>query len=484
MSSILQKYPDYEVNIGIEVHVQLTTNTKIFCRCANEIAKQPNLNICQICTGQPGVLPVFNEKVIEYAVTAGLATNCEITPICEFARKHYFYPDLPKNYQITQHTDPICTEGKVFINLEDGSKKAIRLTRIHIEEDAGKNIHSPLSNESFVDYNRAGTPLLEMVSYPDISSSYEAREYLKKLRLIVLYLDISTGNMEEGAFRADTNISVRKKGAEKLGTKCELKNINSFKFISDAIDYEIERQIDLVESGQKVIQETRLWDEKNKKTILMRTKEEAADYRYFQDPDLPILKVEQNFIDVILKKLPELPDQKIERLMQQNSLNAYEANILLEDVQLCKYYEKTVALCKSKHVINWILREVLGYLKENKIDLLDFKVTPEKLAELINALESGVINNAIAKEVFELIAQTGQKPLDVIKEKGLEQIGSVDELEMIIKEIINENSKQVEQYKSGKDKLFGFFFGEAMKRTKGRAKTDVIQNLLKKHLNN
>ncbi len=480
--SILQKYPDYEVNIGMEVHVQLTTKRKIFCTCANEITKEPNSNICQICSGHPGVLPTLNKKVVEYAILAGLATNCKIAPISTFARKHYFYPDLPKNYQITQNTEPICIEGNIDITLEDGSKKSIRLIRIHMEEDAGKNIHSTYGNESFVDLNRAGTPLLEIVSYPDISSAYETKEYLKTLRSIVQYLNICTGNMEEGAFRADTNISVRKKGSAKLGTKCELKNINSFKFISDAIEYEIERQITLLENGEKVRQETRLWDEKNRKTILMRSKEEAADYRYFQDPDLPLLQISQNWINEIKKQLPELPHQKFERFIKEKGLTEYEADILINDIELSNYYEKTSKLNPSKQIINWILRDVLGYLKENKLTISDFKVTPEKLAKIIELVEKGVINNIAAKEVFEEIAKNGKEPSEIIKEKGLEQIGSAAELEAIIKQIINENPGQVEQYRSGKDKLFGFFVGEAMKRTKGKGNPNIIQELLKKYL--
>lgn len=480
--SILEKYPEYEVNIGMEIHVQLTTKTKIFCKCANEIVKEPNSNICQICSGYPGVLPVLNKQVVNFAILAGLATNSKIAQSSIFARKHYFYPDLPKNYQISQNYDPICSDGVVNIRLEDGTKKQINLIRIHMEEDAGKNIHSAVGNESFVDLNRAGTPLLEIVSHPDISSAYEAREYLKSLRSIVQYLGICTGNMEEGAFRGDTNISVRKKGAAKLGTKCELKNINSFKFISDAIEYEIERQITTLESGGTIRQETRLWDEKNKKTIVMRSKEEAADYRYLPEPDLPILEISQEWINEIKKQMPELPEQKFERLIKEKGLSTYEADIIINDIELANYYEKASKLSSSKQIVNWILRELLGYLKEAKISLAECNVTPEKLAKIVDLLEKGVINNLTAKEVFEEVASTGKEPENIIKEKGLEQIGSVEELENIIKEIVKDNPKQVEQYKSGKDKLFGFFVGEAMKRTKGKGNPNIIQDLLKKYL--
>jgi len=367
--SVLDRYPEYETTIGIEVHVQLATKSKIFCSCANRITKEPNSNICNICAGYPGALPVLNKAVINYAIAAGLATNCSISPKSTFDRKHYFYPDLPKNYQITQQYLPICLEGFVPIRLEDGSIKNIRLIRIHIEEDAGKNIHSSSSNESFVDLNRAGTPLLEMVSYPDISSSYEARTYLKALRSIVQYLQICSGNMEEGAFRADTNISVRKKGAEQLGTKVELKNINSFKFISDAVDYEIERQIELLEGGGKVKQETRLWDDKNNKTIIMRSKEEAADYRFFQDPDLPIVVIDEEQLEQVKNAMPELPHDKFDRFVAQNGLSPYEADILIEDRELANYYEKAFEQTGSKQIVNWVLRDVMGYLKEHKIEL-------------------------------------------------------------------------------------------------------------------
>lgn len=481
--SILAKYPDYEVNIGIEVHVQLITNTKIFCTCSNAPGNLPNVNICQICTGHPGVLPVINKEVINAAIKAGLATYSQITPVSEFSRKHYFYPDLPKNYQITQQDYPICTNGYVPIRLENNQIKKIRLTRIHIEEDAGKNIHSAYSNESFVDLNRAGTPLLEVVTFPDISSSYEAREYLKALRLIVQYLNICTGNMEEGSFRADTNISVKKKGAEKLGTKCELKNINSFKFISDAIEYEIERQILLLESANTVKQETRLWDTKERKTITMRSKEEAADYRYFKDPDLPLIVVDNIFIEKIKQQLPELPQEKFERLCKQKNLTPYEAEILINDVNLANYFEIASNYTQSKQLINWILRDVMGLLKEQNISLANFKISPEKLALLIELIDKEIINNRIAQEVFKIMAQTGADAKDIVKERGLEQVGSSQEFENIIQEIVNSHPKEVEGYRSGKEKLFGFFVGQAMQKTKGKGNPKIINELLKKYLN-
>ncbi|MCK5632635.1 Asp-tRNA(Asn)/Glu-tRNA(Gln) amidotransferase subunit GatB [bacterium] len=480
--SILDHYPEYEVTIGIEVHAQLTTKTKIFCSCANTVGKTPNTDICSICSGHPGVLPVLNKKVVNFAILAGLATKSKISKISEFARKHYFYPDLPKGYQITQNEFPICTEGFIPIYLEDGTIKNVRLTRIHIEEDAGKNIHSSSDDVSFVDLNRAGTPLLEIVSHPDISSTYQAKTYLKALRSIVQYLNICSGNMEEGAFRADTNISVKKKKDKDLGTRCELKNINSFKFIGDAIEYEIQRQIELLKNGQNVVQETRLWDSKDKKTIPMRSKEEAADYRYFQDPDLPLIEVNDEWISRIEKTLPELPYEKQKRFCKEIKLSTYEASILVEDKELANYFERAYSFSKSKQIINWILRDLLGYLKEHKISLIECKVTPDLLAKIVTLVESGKINNRAAKEVFEIVAQTGQNPEEIVKEKGLEQIGSVDQLEEIVKTIVESNPDMVEKYKSGKDRLFGFFVGQAMKKTQGKGDPKIIQELLKKHL--
>ena len=472
----------YEINIGIEVHVQLTTKTKIFCTCANEPEQKPNTNICQICAGHPGVLPVLNQEVVTNAIKAGLATNCRITRKSEFARKHYFYPDLPKGYQVTQSNRPICEEGYVTIKLEKGAKTNIRLIRIHIEEDAGKNIHSQFSNESFVDLNRAGTPLLEIVTYPDISNAYEARAYLKELRLIVQYLGICTGNMEEGSFRADTNISIKKIGATKLGTRAELKNINSFKFISDAIEHEFERQVDIIESGGTVKQETRLWDTKNRKSVPMRSKEEAADYRYFPEPDLPVIEIAEKTIEEIKNNLPELPSQKFERLMSQKNLTSNEAEILIDDIELCNYFEQASKYTDSKHLINWILRNLLSYLKDNKISISDSVLNPEKMAELVELIDKNVINNRSAQEILEAVMKTGKSPKDLVKELGLEQIGSSEETEKIILEIIASNPSQVAGYKSGQTKLFGFFVGQAMAKTKGKGNPAIINELLKKHL--
>ncbi len=485
-ASIIDKYPEYEATIGIEVHMQLTTKSKMFCASTRQVSPEPNIHICNICTGAPGSLPVINRKAVDYAILAGLATNCTIAKESSFDRKHYFYPDLPKNYQITQQFKPICINGTVSIRLEDGSRKTIRLNRIHMEEDAGKNIHSGSSNESFVDLNRAGTPLLEVVTEPDISSAQEAKVYLKTLRSIVQYLGICSGNMEEGAFRADTNISVRKKGAEKLGTRVELKNINSFKFISDAIEYELKRQIETIEEGGLIQQETRSWDTKNQKSVIMRSKEEAADYRFFTDPNLPLVITDDAWINRLKKQLPELPHEKFERFTQKSGLSDYEADILVEDIVLGNYFDAAHAISTSKQVINLILRDLLGYLKEHSLALIDCKVTPEKLATIAELVESGKINNRAAKEVFELVAQTGNSPEAIVKEKGLEQIGSAQELEEIVKNIIAENPDNVEQYRQAADdrkqRLSGFFVGQAMKKTQGKGNPKIIQELLKKYL--
>jgi len=479
--SILENYPDYKVDIGIEVHVQLNTKSKIFCSCSNEQTDQPNSHICPICSGYPGVLPVLNKAVIEKAIRAGLATNCTISPKSTFARKHYFYPDLPKNYQITQDKEPICKEGFVTILKEDGTEKKIRLIRIHIEEDAGKNIHAIGSDESFVDLNRTGTPLLEIVSYPDIESTHEVRAYLKALHALVVASEISTGNMEEGSFRADTNISVRKKTDSQLGTRCELKNINSFKFISDATEYEIERQIELLESGQKVTQQTRLWNTKTRQTMPMRSKEEAADYRYFQDPDLPIIEITQNWIDQVKAIMPELPEQKLQRLCAQG-LSKYEATILIEDRDLANYYEAAAQHTQSKLLINWVLREVVNCIKESKTDAATCKVAPQQLAQLVDLIDKGTINNRAAQEVFEVMAATGQNPANIVKEKGLEQIDNTAELEAIVQAIIASNPDNVAAFKSGKQQVFGFFVGQAMQKTKGKANPQKINEILKKYL--
>jgi len=481
-NNILDCYPEYEAKIGIEVHVQLKTKSKIFCSCPNIFGDIPNKNVCPVCAGHPGTLPVINKKAMDFAIMLGIATESNISKFSEFARKHYMYPDLPKNFQITQDDKPICQKGNVPIELEDYSEKKIRLTRIHIEEDAGKNIHTD-EGTSLVDLNRAGTPLLEIVSEPDISNSVEAKSYLSRLKTFVEYLNISDANMEEGSFRGDVNISVKKKSDEKLGTKVELKNINSFKFITQAINYEIERQIKMVEEGEEVKQETRLWDEKSHQTIFMRSKEEAFDYRYFTEPDLPVIVVNDEYISRIKKSLPELPHKKLIRFMHDYGLTRDESTILTGDIELAKFFEKTVSICKKpKQACNWILRNFLGYLKEHRLEISECKITPETLSELILEIEQGIINTKTAQEVFEEMATNGKYPSIIVQEKGLKQISSVEELEPIIKKIIVDNPKQVEQYKSGNERLFAFFVGQTMKATQGKANPQIINDILRKYL--
>jgi len=480
--SILEKYPEFEATIGIEVHIQLKTESKIFCTCSNKFGQEPNTNICQICAGHPGVLPTLNKKVLDYALMTGLATHSTIASRTDFARKHYFYPDLPKNYQITQDQHPICTNGYVPIELPDGKEKKIRLVRIHIEEDSGKNIHTK-EGYSLVDLNRAGTPLLEIVSYPDISSAQEARAYLYRLHTIARYLEISDANMEEGSFRADINISVKKKIENTLGTKVELKNINSFKFIAHAIDYEIERQINLKQSEEKIIQETRQWDNKQQKTISMRSKEESQDYRYFQEPDLPVIEIDSNWLKNIMLSIPELPDQKIKRFQKNYCLSYNESEILVEDPTLANFFEASVLHCTNpKQLCNWVLRDLLGYLKEHKCNLQDIKVTPETLGALINEFDKGAINSKVTQEIFIEMLETGKHSLDIIKEKNLTQIDSKELLTQIIIKVIKNNPNALEKYKSGNTKLFMFFVGQVMKETQGKANPKVIQELLEAHL--
>lgn len=478
----LEKHPTYRATIGMEVHVQLKTNTKIFCSCPNKFGEQPNTNLCEICAGYPGVLPALNKKVVDFAIMAGLATNCTITQNTTFARKHYMYPDLPKNYQITQDKNPICQHGHITIDTADGGEKKVRIERIHMEEDAGKNTHvSP--TKGCVDLNRAGTPLLEIVSCPDMENAAQVRAYLKQLHAIVRYLGISDGNMDQGSFRADVNVSVRKHDSEKLGTKVEVKNVNSFKFICQAIDYEIERQIELIESGDRVRQETRQWDSKEQVTIFMRSKEEAQDYRYCPEPDLPEIIIDNAWLKKIHDSLPELPHAKHHRFLRDYKLTPYEAEILVDDLALANFFEAVATTSKNtKASCNWILRDFLGYLKEHKLELTSIKITPEHLANLIIEIDKGTINSKSAQEVFADMMPTGNMPADIIKDKGLQQIGSADELEAIVVQIIANNPDNVAKFRAGNDRVFPFFVGEAMKATKGKGNPQLLTALLKKHL--
>jgi aspartyl-tRNA(Asn)/glutamyl-tRNA(Gln) amidotransferase subunit B len=473
---------NYQATIGIEVHVQLKTNSKIFCSCRNEFGHEPNKNVCPICAGHPGVLPVLNKKVIDNAIMLGLATSCEISNKTDFARKHYYYPDLPKNYQITQDANPICRDGHISIELEDGSEKQIGLIRIHMEEDAGKNIHTALGL-SLVDLNRAGTPLVEIVSHPDMQSAYEAKAYLMRLHAIIKYLGISDANMEEGSFRADVNISVRKKTDKELGQRVELKNINSFKFISQAIEYEIQRQIEALESGEKIYQETRLWDRKNQKTTAMRRKEAADDYRYFPEPDLPEIQIDQEWIDTIKKLIPELPGEKLKRFQKNYNLPYDDALILIENVTLANFFEETGKVCSNpKMACNWILRNLLAYLNENKLEIANTKMTSRNLAELVNEIDKGSINSKVAQDIFNEMISTGKSAKDIISEKDLGQVDSQELLEVIAQKIVADNPSEVAKYKAGNLRLFGFFVGQAMKETKGKANPKVLNEIFEKLL--
>ncbi len=480
--NVLNAFPEYEATIGIEVHVQLNTESKIFCSCPTSFGQQPNSNICPVCAGYPGVLPMLNKKVVEYAVMAGLATNCRITPVSEFARKHYCYPDLPKNYQITQGDIAICHDGWLYTETLDGQHKKVRIGRIHMEEDAGKTLHGA-NGKSLVDLNRAGTPLLEIVSQPDIANAHEAKAYLMNLRSVMQYLGISDVNMEEGSFRADINISVKKKSATQLGTRAEVKNVNSFKFIVQAINYEIERQIDLLESGQIVRQETRLWNEKDQRTQFMRSKTDADDYRYFTEPDLALVVVDESFISEIQARIPELPFAKKERFMTTSGLSEYDADVLVQDKMLAHYFEEACAVyAKPKLLSNWVLRDVLGYLKEHKIDIAQNPISPAMLAQLVQLIDTDVINTKVAQEVFAEMAATGKSPQEIVKEKGLEQVSDTSELESICAQIVASNPDVVAKYREGNQRMFGFFVGLAMKQTGGKGNpkllTEILQRLL------
>jgi aspartyl-tRNA(Asn)/glutamyl-tRNA(Gln) amidotransferase subunit B len=476
----------YETVIGLEVHVQLTTNTKIFCSCSTEFGKTPNSQTCPVCLGLPGALPVLNRKAVEFAIKTGLATNCRIAPRSIFARKNYFYPDLPKGYQISQFELPVCEHGWLDIELEGGSSKRIGITRAHMEEDAGKLMHGDkpeTAGSSLVDLNRACTPLLEIVSEPDMRSSEEAIAYLKKLHQIVVYLGVCDGNLEEGSFRCDANVSVRPYGQEEFGTRAELKNINSFRFIRQAIEYEVERQIDLIEGGGKVIQETRLFDSNTGMTQSMRGKEEAHDYRYFPDPDLVPLVISQEWIEQVRATLPELPDAKRTRFVEEMGLSAYDAEVLAADRALADYFDACVMLIKdAKTCANWIMGDVLRKLKETGGSIADVPVSPQLLSGLVARIADNTISGKIAKTVFEKMWQSGQSADQIIKAEGLIQVTDTGAIEDLVDEVIAANPDQVAEYLGGKDKLISFFVGKVMQASQGKANPGMVNQLLKKKL--
>ncbi len=467
--------------IGLEVHVQLKTESKIFCGCSTAFGSEPNSQTCPVCLGLPGALPVLNKKVVEYAIKAGLSTNCSITPRSIFARKNYFYPDLPKGYQISQFEDPICQHGWLDIVVNDGTKR-IGITRIHMEEDAGKLVHgdvSGLEDGSGVDLNRACTPLLEVVSEPDLRSSDEAVSYLKQLHQIVTWLGICDGNMEEGSFRCDANVSVMPADSKTFGTRAEIKNVNSFKFVKQAIEYEIQRQIDLIEDGGTVVQETRLFDPNSGTTRSMRSKEEAHDYRYFPDPDLVPLVIDEAWVQRARAELPELPEQRKQRFMNVWSLPAYDAEVLTASRSLAEYFEACVALhSNAKMLSNWIMGEITRSLNDSGLPIEVCPVTPRLLVDLVKLVEGGTISGKIAKTVFEEMWQSGKEPAAIVQEKGLVQVSDSGAIEVIIDEILAKEAGQVAEYRSGKDKLFGFFVGQVMKASKGKANPAVVNELL------
>ena len=476
---------EYEPVIGLEVHAQLLTGSKIFCGCSTAFGEEPNTLTCPVCTGQPGSLPVLNRKAVEYAIKLGLATSCRITPYSIFARKNYFYPDLPKGYQISMYERPLAVDGVIEVALEN-QKKKIKIIRIHMEEDAGKLKHGETPETaafSYVDFNRTGVPLVEIVSGPEIRSPEEAGDYLRKLRAILQYLEICTGNMEEGSFRCDANVSVRPKGQKEFGTRAEVKNMNSFRHVEKALEYEIKRQIAVLDGGEEVVQETRLWDANEGITVSMRGKEEAHDYRYFPDPDLVPLKIDEGWVEEIRKSLPELPGEKKDRFVRQYQIPEYDAEILTSTKAMANYYEECVRLLpEPKTVSNWMMGDLLKELKRDEREIDQCPVTPRHLSEMLSMVKAGTISGKIAKDVFEEMYQTGERPETIVKEKGWIQILDEGEIERAISKAMENNPKQVEDYRNGKDKLFGFFVGEVMKETKGKANPKLVNDMLKKKL--
>ncbi|MEE8136177.1 MAG: Asp-tRNA(Asn)/Glu-tRNA(Gln) amidotransferase subunit GatB [Thermodesulfobacteriota bacterium] len=474
---------EFEPVIGLEVHAQLNTKSKIFSPTSTEFGGTPNSHVSPICLGMPGVLPVLNKEVLEYAFKTAIALNCELHPRSRFARKNYFYPDLPKGYQISQYEEPFSTNGWLDIET-NGSTKRINITRIHMEEDAGKLIHDNPGNSSFVDLNRAGVPLVEIVSEPELSSAEEAVEYMKKLRSILRYIGVCDGNMEEGSLRCDANVSVRPKGSDKLGTKAEIKNVNSFKYVQKAIEYEIKRQILLLENGEEVIQETRLFDSNKGVTFSMRSKEEAHDYRYFPDPDLLPVVIEKEQIEEIRNSLPELPDQRLTRFKEEYNLPEYDAGVLTSTKEIADYFEDCLKKYNNPKIVsNWIMTEVLRELKGEE-DIKSFPISPEKLGELLILIDDGTISGKIAKDVFENMFTSGKSANQIVEEKGMKQISDQSELENIVSRILADHPDEISRYKAGDQKLMGFFVGQVMKETKGKANPKIVNEILRKGLSN
>ena len=473
---------NYETIIGLEIHSELSTKSKIYCGCTTEFGGEVNTHCCPICTGMPGVLPVLNEKVVEYAIRAGLATNCEISRFSKQDRKNYFYPDLPKAYQTSQYDLPLCKNGYIDIDV-DGEIKRVGITRIHIEEDAGKLIHDQWETGSLVDYNRCGVPLIEIVTEPDMRSAEEAKAVLEKIKSILEYTEVSDCKMQEGSLRCDVNLSIRPQGQEKLGTRTEMKNLNSFRSVMRSAESEVKRQQEVIEAGGEVVQETRRWDDNKGVSYSMRSKEEAHDYRYFPEPDLVPIVVSDEQIEEIRNSLPELPDVKRKRYVVQYGLPEYDAWLLTTSKIIANFFEAaTESSGKPKIVSNWIMGDMMRILKEKNMEYSDIPFAPKELADLIALIEKGTISGTIAKTVFEEMFSTGKHPESIVKEKGLIQISDEGELTQIVKAILENNQQSIDDYKAGKDKAFGFLVGQSMKAAKGKANPQVINKILKELL--
>ena len=473
---------DYEIVMGLEVHAELSTKTKIFCSCPTAFGAAPNTQVCPICMAMPGTLPVLNEKVVEYAVRAGLATNCEIERNSKNDRKNYFYPDLPKAYQISQYDKPLCKKGYIEIETSQGKKK-IGITRIHIEEDAGKLNHDELGGGSLVDLNRAGVPLIEIVSEPDFRTVEEVDTYLKKLKSILEYIEVSDCKMQEGSFRADLNVSIHKKGETKLGTRTEMKNMNSFKNITRALEYEINRQIDVVENGGVIEQETRRWDEVSGKTFSMRDKEDAEDYRYFPEPDLVAINLSEEYIENIRKDLPEMPESRKQRYLEEYKLSEKDAGILTSSKYLSDLFEKASEVCGNhKAVNNWIISDISRILNETEMDSIEIPFDANQLGKLVILIDKGTISSSIGKKVLEELFENPRDPEDIIKEKGWIQISDEGEIKQLVLKIIEANPQSVADFKAGKDRAIGFLVGQAMKETKGKANPQMLNKMFAEEL--
>ena len=478
----------YEAVIGLECHAQLLTNSKLFCSCSTKFGEPPNMNTCPVCLGLPGALPVMNRVAVAMATRAALGLNCTVNLESQWSRKNFFYPDMPKGYQISQYDRPLAEHGYIEISV-GGARNKIRVQRIHMEEDAGKSLHEGFPDSgryTYLDFNRSGVPLVEIVTAPDIRSSEEAYDYLSRLKEIVEFLDVCDGNMEEGSLRCDANVSVRRVGEEKLGTRTEIKNINSFKFVQKAIDYELNRQIEVIESGGRIVQETRLWNSVEDRTVSMRSKEDAHDYRYFPDPDLPLLVLESEWLKSIQKAMPELPASRRARFVKDYALSEYDAGVLTMTRALADFFEETARLSRQpKAAANWIMGDLLRFYKDGELNLKDLSkspVTPQMLGDMLLLVDKGAISGKMAKTVMEEMYKTGKSPATIVQEKGMVQLSDASEIEKIIDNVIAANPQPVSQYRSGKTGNFGFFVGQVMKATEGRANPQVVNELLKKKL--